>query len=159
MQGGSVVKALAESSKPYRIRGIGRDVTKPAAQALSKQGVEMVAADIADRAAIDKAFAGADIVFAVTDFWAHLDKAKEVADGKRLVDAAKAAGVHQFIFSGLPSHTKISNGKYSHVGPSSQPAHRSPSPDHFDGKADIVDYALSVFGKDHFSAVAAHRQR
>ena len=86
MQGGSVVKALAESSKAYRVRGIGRDVNKPAAQALSKQGVEMVAADIADRAAIDKAFAGADIVFAVrrlrscptdasqvTDFWAHLD--------------------------------------------------------------------------------------
>lgn len=43
-QGGSVIKAiLADTilSKEYRIRGITRDVSKPAAQALLKQGVEV----------------------------------------------------------------------------------------------------------------------
>ena len=72
-QGGSVIKALSESSKSYRVRGISRDASKPAAQQLSEQGVEMVSANIEDRSAIDKVFKGADIVFAVTDFWAHLN--------------------------------------------------------------------------------------
>lgn len=43
-QGGSIVKAiLADSalSKEFKIRGITRDVSKPAAQALAKQGVEL----------------------------------------------------------------------------------------------------------------------
>jgi uncharacterized protein YbjT (DUF2867 family) len=41
-QGGSVIKnILADStlSKTFKIRGITRDVSKPAAQALAKQGV------------------------------------------------------------------------------------------------------------------------
>ncbi len=45
-QGGSVIKAvLADSvlSKEFKIRGITRDVSKPAAKALAAQGVEMVA--------------------------------------------------------------------------------------------------------------------
>ena len=43
-QGGSVIKHLladATISKTFKIRGITRDVSKPAAQALSKQGVEL----------------------------------------------------------------------------------------------------------------------
>ena len=64
-QGGSVVKALSESTKNYRIRGIGRDVNKPAAKELASKGVEMVAADLTDRSAAEGAFKGADIVFAV----------------------------------------------------------------------------------------------
>ena len=43
-QGGSVIKnILADStlSKTFKIRGITRDVSKPAAQALVKQGVEL----------------------------------------------------------------------------------------------------------------------
>lgn len=45
-QGGSVIKAiLADSvlSKEFKIRGITRDVSKPAAQALTSKGVEMTA--------------------------------------------------------------------------------------------------------------------
>lgn len=43
-QGGSVIKhILADSalSKTFKIRGITRDTSKPAAQALAKQGVEL----------------------------------------------------------------------------------------------------------------------
>jgi uncharacterized protein YbjT (DUF2867 family) len=45
-QGGSVVSNIldnAELSKTYKIRGITRDVSKPAAKALTEKGVEMVA--------------------------------------------------------------------------------------------------------------------
>lgn len=43
-QGGSVIKAILADpvvSKEYKIRGITRDVSKPAAQALGQQGVEV----------------------------------------------------------------------------------------------------------------------
>lgn len=64
-QGGSVVRALAESDKPYRIRGLTRDVTKPAAREFAARGVEIASialtTDNAD--AIGEVFKGADIVF------------------------------------------------------------------------------------------------
>jgi saccharopine dehydrogenase-like NADP-dependent oxidoreductase len=64
-QGGSVVKALAESDKPYRIRGLTRDVTKLAAREFAAQGVEMVSISLsADNAdAVKKVFEGANVVF------------------------------------------------------------------------------------------------
>ncbi len=43
-QGGSVIKQIladAVLSKEFKIRGITRDTSKPAAQALTKQGVEL----------------------------------------------------------------------------------------------------------------------
>ena len=43
-QGGSVVRTILndpELSKEFKIRGITRDVSKPEAQALAKQGVEI----------------------------------------------------------------------------------------------------------------------
>jgi uncharacterized protein YbjT (DUF2867 family) len=44
-QGGSVIKAIladAVLSKEYKIRGVTRDTSKPASQALAAKGVEMV---------------------------------------------------------------------------------------------------------------------
>lgn len=44
-QGGSVIRAVLADpvlSKEYKLRGVTRDVNKPAAQALSAKGVEMV---------------------------------------------------------------------------------------------------------------------
>ncbi|KAJ7741791.1 hypothetical protein DFH07DRAFT_964842 [Mycena maculata] len=46
-QGGSVMHALAESDRAYRIRGFTRDPSKPAAQALIAKGVE--SADFPER--------------------------------------------------------------------------------------------------------------
>ncbi|KAJ7186696.1 NAD(P)-binding protein [Mycena filopes] len=128
-QGGSVVKALAESNKPYRIRGLTRDVTKAAARELAAQGVEMVAVSLtSDNAAgAREAFNGADIIFVVTNYWEHLDVAREVAEVKMLIDQAKAVGVKLFIWSGLESIIKVSNGKYPNVH-------------HFNGKGEITEY-------------------
>jgi uncharacterized protein YbjT (DUF2867 family) len=69
-QGGSIIQALAESDKPYRIRGITRDVTKPAAQKLASQGVEMVnvALSVENADTVRKAFLGADMVFVSSFF-------------------------------------------------------------------------------------------
>jgi uncharacterized protein YbjT (DUF2867 family) len=93
-QGGSVVKSLladSDASSQFKIRGVTRDVSKPAAQALTKQGVEMVSADLDDKASLVKAFEGAYGVFAVTDYWAKMDKEVEIQQGKNLADAAKVS--------------------------------------------------------------------
>ncbi|KAK7065078.1 NAD(P)-binding protein [Favolaschia claudopus] len=114
-QGGSVARALIASERPYRLRGLSRDVTKPAAQDFSKQGVEMVHVTLSVDKAEDayNAFAGADIAFTMTNWNEYLDKEKEIAVGKLLVDAAKAANVKMLIWSSLPSHTEISQGRFS----------------------------------------------
>ncbi|KAJ7778426.1 NAD(P)-binding protein [Mycena metata] len=129
-QGGSVIQALAESDKEYRIRGLTRDVSKPQAQRIATQGVEMMNVNLtADNAdAARAAFKGANIAFIVTNFWEHLDKAREVAEGKMLVATAKAADVELLVWSGLESAAEVSQGKYGHV-------------DHFDSKAEITTYA------------------
>ncbi|KAJ7026720.1 NAD(P)-binding protein [Mycena alexandri] len=131
IQGGSVIKALAESDRAYRLRGLTRDVTKPAARKLVDQGVEMMNIDLSvenAEAVRREAFAGANIVFMVTNFRDHLDKRREVDEGKMMVQAAMAAGVELLVWSPLESVINISKGKYAHV-------------DHFDGKAEVTDYA------------------
>ncbi|KAJ7185111.1 NAD(P)-binding protein [Mycena haematopus] len=129
LQGGSVIKALSESDKPYRIRGFTRDPTKPAAETLKKKGVEMVAVDLVleNKEEVFKAFTGADYAFLVTNFWEHMNVQKEISEGTMLVDAAKAAGVKGIIWSGLVSAKKMSGGKYTAV-------------QQFDGKALVTEH-------------------
>jgi uncharacterized protein YbjT (DUF2867 family) len=64
-QGGSVARALRDSDKPYRIRGITRDVTKSAAQAFAAEGVEIVGVSLTtdNAGGVLEAFKGANIVF------------------------------------------------------------------------------------------------
>ena len=91
-QGGSVIKCILsdpEAAKRFKLRGVTRDTFKPASKNLIEQGVEMVSADLDDKPSLVQAFEGAYGVYAVTDFWATMDKAKEVQQGKNLADAAK----------------------------------------------------------------------
>ncbi|KAJ7145757.1 NAD(P)-binding protein [Mycena epipterygia] len=129
IQGGSVIKALEESDKPYRIRAFTRDATKPAAHELTKKGVEVVTISLVveNTKEVYQAFAGANMAFLLTSFWEHMDVDKEVAEAKLLIDAAKAGGASRVVWSGLTSMKKISAGKYVHVI-------------NFDSKAGIADY-------------------
>lgn len=132
-QGGSVIQALADSNKSYRIRGLTRDATKKPAQELSEKGVEMVSVELTtdNKENVFKAFEGADYAFAVTNFWGHLNKEREIAEGKMILDAAAAAKPKLIIWSGLEDFTALSGGKYPNV-------------DHFDGKAAITAYGRSL---------------
>ncbi|EJD43515.1 NmrA-domain-containing protein [Auricularia subglabra TFB-10046 SS5] len=132
VQGGSVVHNLIESDKAYRLRGLSRDSSQPAAVKLKDLGVEVVPVTIAagNEAAVRKAFTGGEVVFAMTTFWEHKDAAREVAEGKLMVDAAKAVGVKLFIWSGLESFSKATNGRFTRVV-------------HFDGKAEVAEYAFT----------------
>jgi len=64
-QGGSVIKALAESDKPYRVRAFTRDATKLAALELIKLGVDVVAVSLVveNKEEVYKVFVGADVAF------------------------------------------------------------------------------------------------
>ncbi|KAF7342140.1 NmrA domain-containing protein [Mycena venus] len=129
IQGGSVVRALAESEKPYRVRGFTRDPAKLAALELAKLGVAVVGVSfvVDNKNEAYKAFAGADFAFLVTNFWEHVDFDRELAEGKLLIDAAKAGGVSGIVWSGLPSLSKISGGKFPHAW-------------HYESKALVTEY-------------------
>lgn len=70
-QGGSVIKALSESDRPYRIRGLTRDASKSSATALKEQGVQVVGVTLTvdNRAQAFKAFETASYAFVSGPGW------------------------------------------------------------------------------------------
>ncbi|KAL1615331.1 hypothetical protein SLS54_009112 [Diplodia seriata] len=129
-QGGSVIKALladATLSKEFKIRGITRDASKPAAQALVSKGVEMTTADLSSKPSLQDALAGSHTVFLVTNYWETADAAVELTQGKNVAEVSKDLGVQHLIFSSLLNVSEASGGRLTHVP-------------HFDGKAEIQRY-------------------
>jgi uncharacterized protein YbjT (DUF2867 family) len=108
-QGGSVVNVVLNHPKlssEYKIRGVTRDTSKPAAQALAQKGVEVVQGDINDKGALRKIIEGSSAVFAVTNYWEKASKEYEYNQGKNMADISEEAGVEHFIWSSLPHVTK-----------------------------------------------------
>jgi uncharacterized protein YbjT (DUF2867 family) len=106
-QGGAVARHLLV--KGFHVRGLSRDPGKPAARAVAGRGIEIVAGDMEDRVALERALAGAYGVFGVQNFWTAGVEA-EVVQGKTLGDAAAAAGVQHFVYNsvgGAERHTGI----------------------------------------------------
>ncbi|KAK1547432.1 NmrA-like family protein [Colletotrichum paranaense] len=129
-QGGSVVNIFlndAKLSKDWQVRGVTRDATKDSSKALAAKGVEVVAADLGDKASLAAAVKGASAVFAVTNYWDKMDKELEIQQGKNIADAALEAGVEHFIFSSLLDVNKLSKGALPDVY-------------HFDSKAAVEEY-------------------
>lgn len=148
-QGGSVVDYVIndpELSKQYAVRGITRDITKPAAQLLKEKGVEVVKADVDDKTSLKQAMHGAHTVFGITaTIYDEKLKEREFDQGKAMADAAVAAGVQYFIFSTLSNGTKISGGKIQNLA-------------HFDVKAEIEEYIRAQPMKSAFFAPGSFMQ-
>ena len=155
MQGGSVANHfLSLSPQPYQLRGITRNTSSEAAKALSKRGVQMVAANLDDPTSLVQAFEGAAAIFTVTDFWTLLfdpEQRKraaaanksilefnyeyELQQGKNLFDAAsKIDTLDRFIFSSLSDASKWSKGKYLNVF-------------HFISKAHAAEYGKATYSE------------
>ncbi|RGP81004.1 hypothetical protein FLONG3_793 [Fusarium longipes] len=133
-QGGSVVRAILNDpalSKEFKIRGITRDVSKPAAKDLASKGVEVIAADMNTAEQVAPAVKDAHTVFLVTNYWETSSGNGEIAQGKAVADACKTAGVKQLVFSSLLDTNKISNGRLKHIK-------------HFEGKAEIEEYIRQI---------------
>jgi len=140
-QGGSVVNSVIndpELSKQYKVRGVTRDPSLPAAQALQNKGIEIVTGDVGDQESLKQVMQGAHTVFGLTTtVYDGQTKLREISHGKALVDVAVAAGVQYFIFSSLTHVGNISGGKYQHV-------------DQFDSKAEVEEYIRTLPVKSAF---------
>ncbi|KAH7111170.1 hypothetical protein B0J13DRAFT_682150 [Dactylonectria estremocensis] len=124
VQGGSVIRAILNDpalSKEFKIRGITRDTSSPLRRSLRLR------ADMSSAEQATPAVKGAHSVFLITNFWESTSEDVEVAQGKAVTDASKAAGVKHLIFSSLLNTTEISGG-------------RLPNITHFVGKSRIEQY-------------------
>lgn len=109
----------------FSVRAITRNPEGSAAKALQDRGVEVVKGDLEEPASLIPALEGSECVYAVT--LPYFNKTSEYEMGKNVVDASKAVGVKFFVWSSLPSASKLSKGKYTQVH-------------HFDQKAAVDGY-------------------
>lgn len=94
-QGGAVARHLLAAGWP--VRALSRNPDAPKARGLRDAGAEVVKADMADRASLDRAVGGAYGLFNVQNPQiAGFDG--EVAQGRNVADAAMAAGVQHVVY-------------------------------------------------------------
>jgi uncharacterized protein YbjT (DUF2867 family) len=106
-QGSGLVQSiLQDADSPFAVRAITRDAGSEKARALAEQGVEVVAADVEDRASLRAAFDGAYGAYCVTFFWEHFSPEKEKEHARNLAEAAKGAGLQHVIWSTLEDTRK-----------------------------------------------------
>ncbi|MBV1955989.1 NmrA/HSCARG family protein [Streptomyces sp. BV333] len=109
-QGGAVARALAEAGVP--VRALVRDPGAPRAKAVEAAGAELVRADLTDPDSLVPAVRGVRAVFSVQMppmSEAGVDFAGELAQATHLIEAAREAGVAQFVqssTSGVGDHTR-----------------------------------------------------
>jgi uncharacterized protein YbjT (DUF2867 family) len=121
-QGGSVVQALLKQG--HQVRGMTRNAASPAAEKLSKQGVEVVAGDFTDQDSLVRAASGVDTIFTMTTPFEE-GVERETAQGIAITEAAKAAGVGHLVYSSVAS------------------ANRATGIPHFDSKYEVEKHIVS----------------
>jgi uncharacterized protein YbjT (DUF2867 family) len=129
----NTVLAIADLTKKYTLRAVTRDPTSDKSQALQKQGVQVVKADLNDVESLKAAIRGSYGVFGMTDFWSIHSQEIEVQQGKNIFNACKAERVTHFVYSSLPWATKLTDGVLSRLA-------------HFDSKAMVEEYIESNKG-------------
>jgi uncharacterized protein YbjT (DUF2867 family) len=97
-QGGAVVRRLR--AKGWQVRALSRNLNKPTAQALAKQGVTVMQGDLDDDESLLRALEGVYGVFSVQTIGEQGTEG-EVSQGKALANAAYAAGVEHFVYSSV----------------------------------------------------------
>ncbi|HEX6339667.1 NmrA/HSCARG family protein [Umezawaea sp.] len=109
-QGGATARALLAAGVP--VRALVRDPATERAKAVEALGVELVVGDLLDHDSVVRAAKGARAVFSVQmpAFTGQgFDHDDEITQGTTLVEAARAAGVPQFVHTsvtGAGRHTE-----------------------------------------------------
>ncbi|MFC8125667.1 NmrA/HSCARG family protein [Streptomyces sp. NPDC057302] len=109
-QGGATVRALLAGQTP--VRALVRDPHTDGAKAIQALGAELITGDLTDPASLTRATQGARAVFSVQmpPFTEDgIDFAGELAQATNLIEAARRAGVSQFVqssTSGVGAHTE-----------------------------------------------------
>ncbi|KAF1954923.1 NAD(P)-binding protein [Byssothecium circinans] len=122
-QGSSVANIFLSQYSNWRIRGLTSTPNSPASLAWRSRGVQIVEVDLHNERSIATCFAGATVIFAVTDYYSHFAnrslqtvagiwpaKMEKLAGnqdakiGESVVKvAAKVVGLQRFILSTLPN--------------------------------------------------------
>jgi NADH dehydrogenase len=99
MVGGMIVDGLIDQGQ--KVRALVR--SPKAAESLSERGVETAIGDLKDRASLDRACEGADVVITTANSASRggddNPQTVEELGNRNLVDAARAAGVGHFVFT------------------------------------------------------------
>jgi uncharacterized protein YbjT (DUF2867 family) len=112
-QGGAVAQHLA--GKGFTLKAMTRKPDSPAAQALAAKGIQVVKGDLDDAASLKQALSGVWGIWAVQNTW-EAGVEKEEAQGKRIAQVAREAGVQHYVYTSVGS------------------AHRKTGIPHFDNK-------------------------
>jgi uncharacterized protein YbjT (DUF2867 family) len=130
-QGGGMVRAiLNDPTGGFAARALTREPGSDKAQALEKQGAEVVAADLDDVDSLQRAISGAYGLFCVTNYWEYFSPEREMAQVANVAKAAKAAGLQHVIWSTLEDTRKWVPLNDDRM-PTLQGKYKVP---HFDGK-------------------------
>src|SRR5215475_4087608 len=94
-QGGSVARAiLRDRDGDFALRALTRKPSSARAQALARDGAEVVYADLDDLDSVKRAFTGAYGAYCMTDFWGgDGDPERERVQGSTMAEAARCTGV------------------------------------------------------------------
>jgi uncharacterized protein YbjT (DUF2867 family) len=122
-QGGAVARALLAHG--HAVRAMTRKPDGAGARALAGQGAAIVYGDLDDPASLERALKGAWGALAVQDSW-EAGVVREEAQGKRVAELARLAGVQHFVYQSVAS------------------AHRSTGIPHFDNKWRVEETVRSL---------------
>ena len=112
-QGGSVINTVLTHpvlAERFHIRGITRSIESDTSQRLTSQGVEMILANMDDKTSLEQALRGSHTVFAMTNFFDHLDGGRETQQGKNIADVCLSVGVEHLIWSSTGDVLAIAQG-------------------------------------------------
>lgn len=99
-QGGAVARHLLAQGRT--VRALTRNPSSAAAKRLASLGAQLARCDLDDDASVAAAVEGAWGVYSVQNFWdAGVDT--EIAQAKRVADAAKRAGIQHFVYGSVGS--------------------------------------------------------
>lgn len=122
------METFLQDQAKYHVRGLTRDTTSAKSQKLAQKGVEVVQASLDDADSLKRAFEGAHIIYAMTDFWQSMSASVEFEQGKRVAEiAATLPQLEHFVWASLPDGKGLSNGKYANIF-------------HWQSKADVTKY-------------------
>lgn len=99
-QGKAVAQHLLKNG--WAVKALVRNPNKPEARALEKLGATLVQGDLNNRQSLDKALAGCYGLFSVQNPW-KIGVEQEIAQGKNLAEAAKAAGIKHTVYASVAS--------------------------------------------------------
>src|SRR5947208_11039153 len=99
-QGGAVARELL--ARQHTVRAMTRKPDSDAAQALARQGAEVVKGDLNDAESLRRALQGAWGAFAVQNTW-EAGVEGEVVQGKRMVEVVRQSGFQPDVYSSVGS--------------------------------------------------------